>query len=543
MSEEVEKHVLRKYELQARLGRGAYGIVWKAIDRKTGQQVALKKCFDAFQNATDAQRTFREIMLLQEIEHDNIVKILNVLKAENERDIYIVTDLMESDLHAVIKANILEDVHKRFVIYQLLKALKYIHSGAVLHRDLKPSNILINSDCRASLADWGLSRSLSSTNTAAGNAMMTDYVATRFYRCPEILLGSSTYSYGVDMWAVGCILAEMILGKPLFPGTSTMNQLERILEVTGRPLSEDLHAIKSTYAKTMLDSVNLPMRTKNLRDLLPTAPSDAIDFIRACLVFNPTRRLTAERALRHPYVAQFQNPADEPVCKYPIRIPLDDNVKLTVNDYKYRLYDEIIKRKRDGRIAANENSAVPPVQVIPEPVTASTVAARPGVSQRTPTYGSNLTSSYAAKPQPAAHPAYSASKPVTTYGTKPTSTASYGGSVYRSALASSNPIAPSTGPGLYGGPGKAAYGVGTPSTTSHSRPPSGGYLRPPAAVGYGSAGVRGASGTRGAVGSRPTSGMGNRPTGTTPATSSLSNSALYYSTANSSYGSRLFRKE
>merc|ERR1712159_651091 len=145
MSEDIDKHVLRKYEICQKLGKGAYGIVWKAIDKRSKKVVALKKIFDAFQNATDAQRTFREIMYLQAISgHENIIRLQNVLKAENDRDIYLVFDFMETDLHAVIRANILEEIHKQYIIYQCLKSLKYMHSGQMLHRDIKPSNILLN---------------------------------------------------------------------------------------------------------------------------------------------------------------------------------------------------------------------------------------------------------------------------------------------------------------------------------------------------------------------------------------------------------------
>lgn len=130
MSEEIESHIHRKYEVQQKLGKGAYGIVWKAIDKKTRDVVAIKKSFDAFQNATDAQRTFREIMFLQELNgHENIVRLLNVIRAENDRDIYLIFDFMETDLHAVIRANILEDIHKQYIIYQSLKAIKYMHTG------------------------------------------------------------------------------------------------------------------------------------------------------------------------------------------------------------------------------------------------------------------------------------------------------------------------------------------------------------------------------------------------------------------------------
>ena len=144
MTDEIENHILKRYEIINKIGKGAYGIVYKAKDKKTKEIVALKKNFDAFQNATDSQRTYREITLLQELNgHENIIRLLNVIKAENEKDIYLVFDFMETDLHTVIRSNILEPIHKQFVMYQLLKALKFIHSAGIVHRDLKPSNIII----------------------------------------------------------------------------------------------------------------------------------------------------------------------------------------------------------------------------------------------------------------------------------------------------------------------------------------------------------------------------------------------------------------
>jgi len=349
MSEEIDRHVLRKYEIVQKLGRGAYGIVWKAIDKKTRDVVALKKCFDAFQNATDAQRTFREIMFLQELNgHENIVRLLNVLKADNDQDIYIITDYMESDLHAVIRANILEEIHKQYIIYQLLKSLKFMHSGQMLHRDIKPSNILLNSECQVKVCDFGLARSVVQQNDHASNPVLTDYVATRWYRAPEILLGSTSYTKGVDTWSVGCILGELISSKPIFPGSSTMNQLDRIMEVTGRPSAEDVEAIKSPFAATMLES--LPMsRPKPLSDMFPQASVEALDLLRMCLQFNPSKRISANSALRHPYVVEFHNPEEEPECDRVIQIPIDDNKKLSVVDYRERLYGEVLKRKKEQR--------------------------------------------------------------------------------------------------------------------------------------------------------------------------------------------------
>mmetsp|Transcript_2050 Transcript_2050/g.2841 ORF Transcript_2050/g.2841 Transcript_2050/m.2841 type:complete len:356 (-) Transcript_2050:286-1353(-) len=351
MSEEIDKHVLRKYEIVSKLGKGAYGIVWKAIDKKTREVVALKKVFDAFQNATDAQRTFREIMFLQELNnHENIVKLWNVLKADNDRDIYLVFEFMDTDLHAVIRANILEEVHKQYIMYQLLKALKYMHTAAMLHRDMKPSNMLLNSDCLVKVCDFGLARSIASlTSNSASNPVLTDYVATRWYRAPEILLGSTKYTKGVDMWSVGCILGEVLGGKPTFPGTSTMNQLDRIIEVTGRPSQEDIESIRSPFAANMLESLP-PSKPRFLSDMFPHASPDALDLLRRCLKFNPSKRITAEEALCHPYVAQFHNEVEEPVYPTPpIRIALDDDTKFSVAEYRDRLYKEIVRKKKEIR--------------------------------------------------------------------------------------------------------------------------------------------------------------------------------------------------
>lgn len=357
MSEEIDKHVLKKYEVQQRLGKGAYGIVWKAIDKKTRETVALKKIFDAFQNATDAQRTFREIMFLQELNnHENIIRLLNVLKADNDRDIYLVFEYMETDLHAVIRANILEEVHKQYIMYQTFRSLKYMHSAQLLHRDIKPSNVLLNSECQVKMADFGLARSVAQLATEEGNPVLTDYVATRWYRAPEILLSSHRYTYGVDMWACGCILGELINGKPIFPGTSTMNQLDRILEVTGRPNAEDIESIQSPFAATMLESMRAPA-TPRLEATFPSASPEALDLLRKLLHFNPDKRISPEEALRHPYCAQFHNPHDEPVAPATITIPIDDNTKYSISEYRDRLYLEIVKRKKELRRAQKEREA------------------------------------------------------------------------------------------------------------------------------------------------------------------------------------------
>ncbi|GAB5355354.1 hypothetical protein AAMO2058_000198600, partial [Amorphochlora amoebiformis] len=351
MSEDIDKHILRKYEVGKRVGKGAYGIVWKATDRKSRRTVALKKIFDAFQNSTDAQRTFREIMFLQELNmshHPNIIRLLNVLKADNDRDIYLVFEYMEINLHAVIRANILEQVHKKYILYQIIKSLKFLHSGELIHRDMKPSNVLLNSDCHCKLIDFGLARSSANLNLDNSNVVLTDYVATRWYRAPEILLGSTKYTKSVDMWSIGCILGELLGGKPMFPGDSTINQLEKVVAVTGFPSKEDMAAIRSRYTASMLENINIKEK-KSLRSMYPNATSEALDLLAKLLVFNPEKRLTSTEALKHPYLKQFGSPEEEMTMSSPIKISIDDNTRFSISDYRKSLYRQIVQKRKEQR--------------------------------------------------------------------------------------------------------------------------------------------------------------------------------------------------
>lgn len=336
--ESVDRQILRRYEIVQKIGKGAYGVVWRCLDKQTEQVVALKKAFGAFGNLTDAQRTYREITFLRQLKDcPAIVRLNQVHKAENDQDIYMVFECLETDVHAVIRANILLDVHHRFIFWQLLCALKYIHSAGVIHRDLKPSNLLINSDSTIKLCDFGLARAVESDQEVDD---LTDYVATRWYRAPEILFGSNTYDFSVDMWAAGCILAELVSGRPLFPGSSTMDQLERIVAYTGPPGEREIESMGSSFTRTMLSNLSYSRPKFMLEEKLPDAPPDAIDLISKLISLNPNDRPTAAQCLEHPYVAQFHKESKEIEAAEPVKMTLRDDEKHTVRVFRNQIYRE-----------------------------------------------------------------------------------------------------------------------------------------------------------------------------------------------------------
>ncbi|KAI3386669.1 hypothetical protein SNEBB_007767 [Seison nebaliae] len=364
----IDDQVLERYEMNKRLGRGAYGIVWKAIDKRTQGTVALKKIFDAFRNKTDAQRTYREVWFLCRFNsHPNVIRLLDIMKAQNNKDLYLVFDFMETDLHRLIKRkNVLHDMHKRYIMYQLFKSTYYLHSGDVIHRDQKPCNILLNKQCVLKLADFGLARSVN--ETAETNPVpYTEYIATRWYRAPEILLASKTYTKGIDMWSIGCILGELYLNEPIFQGTNTLNQLEKILVYMPKPSSEDIESLQTNYMEFLRNQPSKEFYRKRLEDLVPNMPKDAMDLFINLLKINPKKRLTALECMHHIYVARFYNKNDENVLDEPVTPDLNDNTQLSIDEYRQRIYlmcnqlressrTEKLHRRSKSRNQLDENS-------------------------------------------------------------------------------------------------------------------------------------------------------------------------------------------
>ncbi|KAJ3682049.1 hypothetical protein LUZ60_014622 [Juncus effusus] len=293
------------------IGRGAYGIVCAAKNAETNEEVAIKKVGNAFENRIDAKRILREIKLLRHMDHDNVIAIKDIVRPpqrENFNDVYIVTELMDTDLHQIIRSNQpLTDDHCQYFLYQLLRGLKYVHSANVLHRDLKPSNLLLNANCDLKLADFGLARTTSETD------LMTEYVVTRWYRAPELLLGCAQYTAAIDVWSVGCIMGEIMTRDPLFPGRDYVQQLRLITELIGSPDDASLGFLPNDNTRRYVRQLPwFPRRSFGLR--FPTMSPSAIDLLERMLVFDPSKRITVDEALHHPFLSSLHNINDEPVC-------------------------------------------------------------------------------------------------------------------------------------------------------------------------------------------------------------------------------------
>ncbi|CAI5728316.1 unnamed protein product [Peronospora destructor] len=390
------------YSIECVLGQGSYGQVVRCKHLPTGEIVAIKKIQNVFSDPIDAKRILRELCIVRQLRHPNIVQIREIiapLDMDRFQDLFVVFEYLPSDLEKLLHSpQFLTAEHLRWLLLDLLKALKYMHSAEIVHRDLKPANVLLNlSPVAIKICDFGLARGLSSSTSTAGRKrkrlgdgsapdestlqgigvhprtparriqrQLTEHVVTRWYRAPEIIFRDHDYSAAIDVWSIGCIFAELLSmqkssvpshyqREPLFPGVScfplspgagqvalpqdSRDQLNTILDVLGTMAEEDIAEIADPDVQFYLRSLS-PRPKRNLQDMYPGAEPEAIDLLTWMLKMNPRKRATLDEALSHKYLASIRSLEEEIVAPGTIQLEFDEK-KMNVTEIRQRMVSEI----------------------------------------------------------------------------------------------------------------------------------------------------------------------------------------------------------
>eukprot|EP00118_Oscarella_pearsei_P015934 m.148135 g.148135 ORF g.148135 m.148135 type:complete len:531 (+) comp38490_c1_seq16:3913-5505(+) len=289
---------MNKYKTLKKLGDGTYGDVHLARNVESGESVAIKRMKKKFYSWEECLK-LREVQSLKRLNHAYIVKLKEVIREDNV--LYFVFEYMKSDLYQLMKnrKKLWPESTVRNIIYQILQGLTFMHKIGFFHRDMKPENLLCSGPELVKIADFGLAREIRS------QPPYTDYVSTRWYRAPEVLLRSLNYSSPIDMWAIGCIMAEVYTYRPLFPGTSELDEIFKVCTVLGTP-SRATWSEAAVLATAM--NFRFPRCTGTpLSRLLPSASQEGIQLLEATLLWDPKRRPTASQALRYPFFAVGHN--------------------------------------------------------------------------------------------------------------------------------------------------------------------------------------------------------------------------------------------
>jgi cyclin-dependent kinase len=289
---------MERYQKMEKIGAGMYGTVYKAKDNATGEILALKRIRLVEDEDNDMKQgipstTIREISLLKELKHKNIVRLYDVVNSE-DRTLTLVFEYMDQDLKKYLDCNEggLDPIIIKYFLYQLLDGITHCHFHRVLHRDLKPPNLLINIKGELKIADFGLARALGISQNS-----YTHEVVTLWYRAPDVLLGSRNYSTSVDIWSIGCIFAEMVRGKTLFPGKTEGHQLDTIFSLLGTPTV----AYTGSHELPEWKNDTVYPAPVSFATLVPGLETAGLDLMQLMLSYDPARRISAAEARYHPY--------------------------------------------------------------------------------------------------------------------------------------------------------------------------------------------------------------------------------------------------
>jgi mitogen-activated protein kinase 1/3 len=333
-----------RYAVDAVIGHGSYGLVVSATAlRRDGRRVAIKRIGRCFSDLLDAKRTLRELRLLHSCVHPNLLDVWDCYRGAGEcgdfDDVYVVMELLATDLHQVIYARQeLSTKHVTYFMYQMLSGLRHLHAAGVLHRDLKPGNVLLNESCELKICDFGLARSLDVDDPH----ILTEYVVTRWYRPPELVLSCQAYGSPVDLWSAGCILGEMVTRAPLFPGTDIVHQVRLVVQTLKAARPEDFDAagvafVENAMAHDYVDRVQ-PAPIDGWISVAPgLAGTDrGLDMLDKLLRFDPANRLTAAAAMDHPFLSVMKQELADIHDAVPPTPPVDlsdiENCALTRED-------------------------------------------------------------------------------------------------------------------------------------------------------------------------------------------------------------------
>ncbi|XP_047139292.1 cyclin-dependent kinase-like 1 isoform X1 [Hydra vulgaris] len=288
-------NIMEKYEKISKIGEGSYGVVFKCKNRENGTVVAIKKFVESEDDPIIRKIAMREIRMLKQLKHPNLVNLLEVFR--RKRKLHLVFEFCDFTVLNELEAHpngVAENIIKR-IIYQVLKAVAFCHQHKCIHRDVKPENILITKEKIVKLCDFGFARLLTGPSDE-----YTDYVATRWYRAPELLVGDTQYGTPVDVWAIGCVFAELLSGQPLWPGKSDVDQLYLIKKTLGDLIPRHVDIFKNNQ---FFRGITIPDcdRMNPLEHRFLGTSRQALSFLKGCLVMEPFHRLSCAELLEHDY--------------------------------------------------------------------------------------------------------------------------------------------------------------------------------------------------------------------------------------------------